>query len=207
MLEFLRNARPGRAIATAILAAALTACSSQTELLNSERIERQFGSYGIEVLASDGGVRRSRLYSIHDGQHICRTYALVRFTDTPDPGYRKAHDEVLAGGSLGAVFKKHGWTISKQTLHIGTFALLRTATEIDELMYLEHDQAIALHVYRLVLSKDQQNFDYATIAEAHHPDYLSETDLHDIYDVDDAAALSDAQLAEVIGLLNHKSVN
>ena len=64
-----------------ILAAALSACSLQPELLNSERIERSFGSYGIEVLSQNSAVRRSNLYSsteIFNGD--------VEFDVSPLPG-------------------------------------------------------------------------------------------------------------------------
>jgi hypothetical protein len=33
------------------------------QILNSERIEQTFGSYGIEVIASEGSLRLSNLYS------------------------------------------------------------------------------------------------------------------------------------------------
>ena len=46
------------------------------ELLNSERIAQRFGSYGIEVLESDGRVRVSNLYSNEQGGRICRTFAV-----------------------------------------------------------------------------------------------------------------------------------
>ena len=40
------------------------------ELLNSERIEQQFGSYGIDVLESDAEMRVSNLYSLSGQQKI-----------------------------------------------------------------------------------------------------------------------------------------
>src|SRR5690606_34722880 len=59
----------------------------QRELLNSERIERRFGSYGIDVLQSDGRYRVSNLYSVHDGAKICRTFAVVAYPARPDSRY------------------------------------------------------------------------------------------------------------------------
>jgi len=41
-------------LAPAVLAAALSACATETVLLNSQRIERQFGSYGIEIFRANG---------------------------------------------------------------------------------------------------------------------------------------------------------
>ncbi|MGI9200381.1 MAG: hypothetical protein ACR2QL_04940, partial [Woeseiaceae bacterium] len=53
--------RPSR-ISPFVIAAALSACAQEPEALNSERIEERFGSYGIEVLSHEAGVRRSSLY-------------------------------------------------------------------------------------------------------------------------------------------------
>ena len=104
------NFRRGN-LTPAVLAAALGACATETLLLNSERIDQQFGSYGIDELASEAGLRRSSLYSIHNGKRICRTYAVVRFVDNPDSSYGQLHAKVLAGNSLGEIFKSNGWSI------------------------------------------------------------------------------------------------
>ena len=60
-------------IPTPVLAVALHACTTEPELLNSERIAQTFGSYGIDVLQADGALRRSNLYSVSDGLRTCRT--------------------------------------------------------------------------------------------------------------------------------------
>ena len=89
----------------------------------------------------------------------------------------------------------------KQTLHIGSFEVDRSESEITQLMRFTADQTLALHVYQLLLAKDEQIFEYATIVEAHHPDYLTQSDLLDIYHYDDSESLSSDSLAELIGLL------
>ncbi len=190
-----------RKIAPAVMAAALSACATETVLLNSERIERQFGSYGIDVLASEAGLRRSSLYSLDGTERICRTYAVVRFSEELDSSYGPQHEKVLAGNSLGEVFKENGWSIHKQTLHIGTFTLDESGSEIDQLMRLSGEQELALHVYQLLLAKDDQVFEYATIIEAHHPDYLSEDRLLDIYHYDESEALSPDSISTLIRLI------
>lgn len=188
-------------LAPAVLAAALSACATETVLLNSERIEQRFGSYGIDVLASEAGLRRSSLYSLQGKERICRTYAIVSFKEDLDSSYEPEHSKVLAGNSLGEVFKANGWSMHKQTLQIGSFEIDRSASEISQLMQLEDAQNVALHVYQLLLAKDEQIFEYATIAEAHHPDYLTQSDLLGIYHYDDSESLSSASLAELIDLL------
>lgn len=184
-----------------VLAAALSACATESVLLNSERIEEQFGSYGIDVLASEAGLRRSSLYSLEAGARVCRTYAVVRFTDEPDSSYSPEHAKVLSGNSLGEVFKANGWNIHKQTLHIGTFAVARPGSEIGELMRLPKNEKLGLHIYQLLLAKDDQIFEYATIIEAHHPAYLSESELLNIYHYNQSEALSVASLRELVALI------
>ena len=201
MLDYFENIHRYRKLTPAVLAAALSACATETVLLNSERIERRFGSYGIDVLASEAGLRRSSLYSIEDGQRICRTYAVVRFTDEPDTSYGPEHARVLAGNSLGEVFKANGWAIHKQTLYIGSFRLDGSDTPIGKLMRIADNSELALHVYQLLLAKDEQVYEYATIVEAHHPDYLSVADLLDIYHYDDSESLSAESLEALIALL------
>jgi hypothetical protein len=183
-----------------VLAAVISACASEPVLLNSERIEQRFGSYGIDLLASEAGLRRSSLYSIDDGAHICRTYAVVRFADQLDARYGEAHAKVLAGNSIGAIFRSHGWNVHKQTLHIGTLRLPAQNQSISALMHISGPRDLALHVYQLLLVRDEQVFDYATILEIHHPDYLSELGLYELYEYDTPNAVSPAEARDYAAL-------
>ena len=185
----------------AVLAAALGACSTETVHLNSERIESRFGNYGIEVLASEAGFRRSSLYSADKGFRTCRTYAVARFTDKPHLSYTPEHAKVLAGNSLGEVFKANDWKIHKQTLHIGSLQLGSVISGVGKLMRLSSTQILALHVYQLLLAKDNQVFEYATIAETHHPDYLREPELLSIYPYDDSGSLSAESLSNILKIV------
>ncbi len=164
-----------------VLAAVLSACATESVILNSERIERRFGSYGIDVLASEAGLRRSSLFS-YDGDHTtCRTYAVVQFAEKAGTSCDDAHSRVLAGDSIGETFKEDGWDIRKNTLYVGTIGLPDGRTEIRELMHLSGAHDLALHIYQLVLVRDVDELEYATILEAHHPEYLTEKDLRDIF--------------------------
>ncbi len=185
-----------------VLAAALNACTSEPVILNSERIEQQFGSYGIDVLASEPGLRRSSLYSVSEDDRICRTYAVVRFADKIDDSVSFEHAKVLEGNSLGAVFKSNGWDIRKQTLHIGSFSVNAADGQIFDLMRLAKEQSLALHIYQLLLAKDEQIFEYAIILEAHHPDYLIGSELLEIYPYDHANSLSSDALAKFEALIS-----
>ena len=207
MLDYFDDISRRHKLAPAVLAAALSACATETVLLNSERIERRFGSYGIDVLASEAGLRRSSLYSIENGAHVGRTYAVVRFTEDPDTSIDSEHAKVLAGNSLGAVFKANGWNIHKQTLHIGTIVVEDTTTDVLDLMALDGRQTLALHVYQLLLARGSQIFEYATIIEVHHPDYLSEADLLRIYSYDQSESLGPDSLLELERLVTGRSTD
>lgn len=184
-----------------VLAAVLSACATEPVLLNSERIEQRFGSYGIEVLASEAGLRRSSLFSVDNGVRTCRTYAVVQFADQMDDHYGEEHAKVLAGNSIGAIFRSHGWDLHKQTLHLGTLALPARANGIATQMRIEGPREIALHVYQLLLVRDNQVFEYATIMEAHHPDYLTVTDLYALYEYDNTSAIRQPAVNEIAELV------
>jgi hypothetical protein len=185
----------------AVLAAVLGACESEPVLLNSERIEQRFGSYGIKALTSEPGLRRSSLYSTHGDREVCRTYALVRFADQLDDRYCEEHAKVLAGHSIGAIFRSHGWDLHKQTMHIGRVALPTRASSIGELMQVDEPQGLALHVYQLLLVRNEQVFEYATIAETHHPEYLSERDLAELYTYDKTMGFAPQAVTDLTQLL------
>lgn len=205
MLSYFDDISRRSRLTPAVLAAALSACATETVLLNSERIENRFGSYGIDVLASEAGLRRSSLYSIEDGQHVCRTYAVVRFTENPDTSIGAEHAKVLAGNSLGEVFKSNGWKIHKQTMHIGSFRVAAGTSDVGQLMHLNNDSTLALHVYQLLLARGGRIFEYATIIEAHHPEYLDEQQLLDIYSYDEAESLTPDELRDLHALMTAQS--
>ena len=184
-----------------ISASVLGACSVQPELLNSERIERQFGSYGIDVITQISGLRRSNLYSEEDGLQTCRTYAIVKFTDPTADEIKSAHQAILAGASIGETFRSAGWQISKQTIHIGTIQMINPAHPIGRLMRLVAPAILATHAYEFVLIRDSRLIHYATIIETHHPAYLTERKLHEFFAIDQNQGLEPEQVKALNDLL------
>ena len=158
-----------------------TEAEAGRELLNSERIERRFGSYGVQVLRTEGPLRVSNLYSLTDGIKTCRTYARVTFTPTIDPAYAAEHARVLAGASIGTVFRAAGWTIAKRHRHIGETTLPGGDHGIARLMRLEGRPTLATDTYVFEIVKDGQRFEYAEITELHPPAYLAAATLASIY--------------------------
>lgn len=179
----------------------LVACADQSVLLNSERIEQHFGNYGIEVLPSEAGIRRSSLFSYVGEASTCRTYAVVEFAGEIDPRIEGAHKLIEAGSSIGATLREQGWDILKHTLHIGEMRVPDSPGEIRQLMRLEGPQVIAVHAYRLVVAAGETELAYATILEAHHPEYLGARDLLEIYGPEPGDRLSGAELTQFTDLL------
>src|SRR5262245_26355355 len=101
------------AVITTALAAAALSQPADRELLNSERIAAAFGSYGVEVLEQDEQVRVSNLFSGAGEDKTCRTFAIVRYPPELDGAISAEHAEIVAGGSIGAVFASHGWEVRK----------------------------------------------------------------------------------------------
>lgn len=173
----------GAVLGVAFAAAAIaqpTAARAQigAELLNSQRIEQAFGSYGIEVLESDETIRVSNLYSIEAKGEICRTFAVVRYPDRIDPLFSTEHRLILDGGSIGAVFTARGWKVEKFHRHYGE---VPATNKVARLMRTASSSRLAVHVYALEVSKADARFQYAMIVEVHHPDYLSSAELAEIY--------------------------
>jgi hypothetical protein len=151
---------------------------ARRELLNSERIAQRFGSYGITVLESDGQIRVSNLYSNEEAGRICRTFAVVKYATDIDPAVAAEHAEIVRGGSIGAVFAAHGWSVGKTNLR---FLEIDASARVAELMRVAPGTALAAHAYVLDASKAGRTIEYALLLEIHHPDYLRLADLSAVY--------------------------
>lgn len=167
-----------RLLAAAVLIQTVCAVFTSAQILNSERIEQTFGSYGIEVLYSDAAIRLSNLYSLHDGRRITRTLAIVRYPDVVDQAFAREHTAILEGGSIGTTLQAAGWDVVK-----GYHQYFRShlSPRLAAAMDVAVGTPMASHAYRLEIARGDQRFDYALIIEIHHPDYLGEADLVEIY--------------------------
>jgi len=164
-----------------VLAAALGACSLQSEVLNSERITNRFGNYGVEIIEQDDDTRRSSLYSTSNGERTCRTYAVVKFAGGDSFDNSNMHQKVIDGASIGSTFKSDGWEIRKETIYVGEVASSGVRLPIGELMHLQSTTNLAVHAYHLHIEKGSTSRHYATIVETHHPEYLGKSELLELY--------------------------
>ena len=178
MLRLSPSYRPIAIIALGFVA---LSCVSNSLELNSERIARKFGNYHVEVIETTDKLRVSNLYSVEPAGPVCRTLAVVGLTDDIDDDFAAEHAEILDGGSIGAVFRRNGWIIEKRHLYIGEMQIGRQATRVKRLMRLKPPATTAVHIYLLTVLKDGSSFDYAMIAEVHHPDYLTVGGLWSLY--------------------------
>lgn len=151
------------------------------ELGNSDRIRIKFGSYGIEVIENGKRIRVSELYSVKDGIRTNRTFAVVSYPAIIAPEFTKEHEEITNGKSIGIVFKNHKWEINKRNLHFGMVELSPEKKGKETVFGDIGTRLPVVHVYALIVKKDNAEFHYASIAEVHHPDYLELTDLQEIY--------------------------
>lgn len=172
---------PARELIVIAIACGLAACASNRTWLNSDRIERAFGNYGVDVLRADSWRRMSSLYSTAQGSKTTRTYAVVDFAGAPQSQFEREHALIADGASIGATFRNGGWQIDKQHLFIGELEIPETYVEIGTLMRLQLPATLATHVYLLNIGKDDRTYQYATVTEIHHPDYLSVEELQRIY--------------------------
>jgi hypothetical protein len=159
------------------------------ELLNSERIEQKFGSYGIAVLRSDARHRVANLYSAtrpaagEPERRTCRTFAVTRYPDEVAAAFAAEHREILAGGSIGAVLAAHGWRVTKSHLYYGERP---AGAGVAELMHVTPGTRLAVDAYVLEIAKGEARFTYASIVEILHPDHLALPELAAIYGPADA---------------------
>lgn len=159
----------------------LLGCAASGPPLNSDLIERRYGSYGVEIRDADGEHRVASLYSGSAGNEITRTYAVTEFLAPERAEYRAEHGRVIAGASIGSSFRSAGWEIRKQSLFIGELEVPESYSTIARLMNIELPETLAVHEYLFIVSREERSWSYAKIIEVHHPDFLGVADLKAYY--------------------------
>ena len=148
---------------------------------NSERIRLKYGSYGIHILESSPGIRVSSLYSLHEGEKVNRTFAVTAYPEVIEPAFQEEHNAIINGESIGIVFAKNGWLIEKHHLYFGEINIPRSHFSGSPGSDEAGKTRSAIHVYELIVEKDDSRYQYAFIAEVHHPEFLQLEDLAGIY--------------------------
>lgn len=139
--------------------------------LNSDQISTRFGSYGVDVLRQTSASRLANLYSRHGDKRVCRTLALTHFTLPLPECLIDIDKDIRAGASIGATLRAAGWRVVRSdpafvTASAGEHFKNVTADSVDI------GSPLAIQVYTLQVVSDTERFDYATIAEAYHPEHV-----------------------------------
>jgi hypothetical protein len=79
----------------------------------------------------------------------------------------------VQGGSIGSVFKSHGWKIGKKNIFLGELASSPDYKKLYALMGNIPPSKLSVWMYVFYIRKDGKAFPYATISEIYHPGYLS----------------------------------
>ena len=150
-------------------------------LLNSERIQSCFGSYGVEVLEQQGNLRISSLYSLAAEIRITRTLAISEFaTDLPE-NLQATYQAIRAGASMGSSLEAAGWRVEKRHRYFGEVPVSEAFRCMSGLPEDHPQQMLAVQVYDLYVLRESEEVRFALLAELHDPRYLSLQDLLQIY--------------------------
>ena len=172
--------RPLRRLLISLASLALASCATSNGL-NTDRIARQFGNVGVEIIEQSAETRVTSLFSLAGEQKTMRTYAVVDYPGNPREAYRREHEEIVAGGSIGETFRRAGWSIRKQHLFIGELEVPEGYETLERGMRIALPASLAVHQYLFVITREERSWTYATITEVHHPQYLDADALREIY--------------------------
>ena len=179
---------------------------SMRPLLNSQRIEKVFGSYDIEVLKSEEQLRVSDLHSISDGIRTTRTLALVSYDESIDQELTNEHRLIVRGRSIGEVFLENTWVVEKENRYFGQVFASPDLAPLYRRMGGIDSTELAVHIYELFVRKGDLRVHYADIAEVHHPDYLDLEDLQAIYaEFFEENRQMDAEIEKTLNLLSREA--
>ncbi len=172
---------------------------------NSDRIQLKFGNYGIELLENGPAIRVSNLYSVSRGVKTNRTFAVVAYPGVIETAFSKEHKAIISGQSIGIVFRNNGWVINKRHLYFGEIEAPPGDDGIASVFGDIGSASPAIHVYSLFVAKHGIEFQYASIAELHHPEYLSLQDLRAVFAAEyNDTRVESAEVADFLQLVKIK---
>jgi putative ubiquitin-RnfH superfamily antitoxin RatB of RatAB toxin-antitoxin module len=144
--------------------------------LNSERIEYLFGSYGVESLNVCSDIfkesRISNLYSVHDGDKVMRTFAVVDFVKPIPQSLVSVHHQIQTGASIGTALRNAGLIVIKNPIYFGEIDL---SIGLLKKMHEKSDYKGAVYIYQLQVMdpKDASQVPYCRIIEVYSSQYMN----------------------------------
>ncbi len=172
--------------------------SADEPILNSERIEKKFGSYGIDVVKNSNEMRISFLFSYdkqNSNKKLYHTLAIVSYHNKSD--LRHLQTQIDKGASIGSTLKEGGWSVRKEHIQIDQISTSINPI-LDKWLDFKKNQKLAIHSYKLIIVKKNLVLDYADIIEIHHPRYIPLTELKLMYSIK-SANISNQNIDNMIG--------
>jgi len=149
-------------------------------MLNSERIESCFGSYGVEIVEQQGNLRISSLYTLAADIRITRTLAISEFASDLPASLETAYQAIRAGSSMGATLQASGWRVDKRQRYLGEVPARDAWRCMSGQAESGAGEMLAVQVYDLYVVSATETVRFALLAELHDPRYLTLTDLQQI---------------------------
>ena len=106
---------------------------------------------------------------------------MVAFPAAIEPAFRTEHDAIISGQSIGIVFRNNGWLTKKRHQYFGEIEATSDFPDIFSVFGGIELSQPAVHIYSLLVTKNNTELQYALITEVHHPAYLKLEDLRAIY--------------------------
>ncbi|MEL7539049.1 MAG: hypothetical protein AAFX44_13090 [Pseudomonadota bacterium] len=143
--------------------------------MNSERIFKRYGSYGVDVRFQGANLRISELYSGASSARRTRTVAIVEFIGGAEIPALDA--QIRAGRSIGATLTAAGWRVRKTTRWLGALPAHPNTSRVRHTLCTPLPAPVAAHQYLLSATQAGRSVDYALITEIHDGDYLTLADI------------------------------
>lgn len=138
--------------------------------MNSDRIRQMFGSYSVDVLRQQEDLRIANLCSKHGTRTICRTLAVTLFAPTLPDALQRADQMIREGSSIGETLRQQGFVTHKADTHWCTVTAGEPFASITQ-QEVAAGSRLAARVYTLLVEHEGDCWEYATIAEAYHPEH------------------------------------
>ncbi|EED34606.1 hypothetical protein NOR51B_544 [Luminiphilus syltensis NOR5-1B] len=139
--------------------------------MNSDLIRERFGSYFVDVMRQSEQTRLANLYSMENGEKICRTLALTQFFLPTCPELAEPDQQIRRGASIGATLRGAGYAVEKIESAI---IVAKAGRKMADLTggQVATGSRIEIRVYALNAVSAGSTYPYAMIAEAYHPAHI-----------------------------------
>ena len=161
---------------------------SETKVLHTDLLERQYGPVHVEIRRHDDVLR---IVDISDDRKVCRTHAITWLSAQNYPRESEfgiALAEIRTGASLGKTFRAHGFGIEKELI---TQGMIQIPEWLKGIFQVVDDQA-NFRIYDFIaVDGSGARFSYGVVCEIDSPDFQSGEGLNQV-------ALEEANRARAI---------